>query len=68
MSAISPALAASSLPKGVARRILPGLLTMLAMILILIVCGMIQPRIWSQGGMTLIMSPIVALAIAAMIR
>lgn len=66
MSAISPALAASSLPKGVARRILPGLLTMLAMILILIVCGMIQPRIWSQGGMTLIMSPIVALAIAAM--
>ncbi|QKV20638.1 ABC transporter permease [Oricola thermophila] len=36
------------------------------MIVILIVCGIIQPRIWSQGGMTLIMSPIVALAIAAM--
>ena len=59
-------LAPGNLPKGLARRIMPGLLTFLAMIAILIICGVIQPRIWSQGGMTLIMSPIVALAIAAM--
>jgi len=66
MNATSPALTMGGLPKGSARRILPGLLTLLAMMLILIVCGTIQPRIWSQGGMTLIMSPIVALAIATM--
>lgn len=54
------------LHKGQARRILPGLLTFGAMIAILLVCGWIQPRIWSQGGMTLILSPIVALSIAAM--
>ena len=56
----------SRMPKGSARRMLPGILTLIAMIAILIVCGTIQSRIWSQGGMTLIMSPIVALAIAAM--
>lgn len=53
-------------PKGVVRRALPGLLTLIAMLLILLVCGSMQPRIWSQGGLTLIMSPIVALAIASM--
>lgn len=52
--------------KGVVRRVLPGLLTLIAMALILVVCGSMQPRIWSQGGLTLIMSPIVALAIASM--
>jgi ribose transport system permease protein len=66
VNAITPALNSSALPKGLARRVLPGLLTLIAMIAILIICGSIQPRIWSQGGMTLIMSPIVALAIAAM--
>ncbi|MDF1608889.1 ABC transporter permease [Hoeflea sp. YIM 152468] len=55
-----------SLPKGLARRVLPGFLTLIAMMLILLVCGTIQPRIWSQNGLTLIMSPIVALAIASM--
>lgn len=55
-----------TLPRGFVRRTFPGLLTLGAMIAILLVCGAIQPRIWSQGGMTLIMSPIVALAIAAM--
>ncbi|MGZ9719027.1 ABC transporter permease [Rhizobium miluonense] len=35
------------------------------MIVILIVCGTIQPRIWSQSGITLILSPIVALVIAS---
>ena len=55
-----------TLPKGFTRRILPSLLTLLAMFVILIICGTIQPRIWSQGGLTLIMSPIVALAIASM--
>ncbi len=54
------------LPKGFVRRVFPGLLTLVAMVVILIICGAIQPRIWSQGGMTLIMSPIVALAIASM--
>ncbi|SNY91073.1 monosaccharide ABC transporter membrane protein, CUT2 family (TC 3.A.1.2.-) [Cohaesibacter sp. ES.047] len=54
------------LPKGYLRRVLPGLLTLSAMFAILIVCGIIQPRIWSQGGLTLILSPIVALAIASM--
>jgi ribose transport system permease protein len=54
------------MPKGLARRILPGFLTLIAMILILLICGIIQPRIWSQNGLTLIMSPIVALAIASM--
>jgi ribose transport system permease protein len=54
------------LPKGLARRVLPGVLTFIAMVLILLVCGAIQPRIWSQNGLTLIMSPIVALAIASM--
>ncbi|MCO6384310.1 ABC transporter permease [Oceanicola sp. 502str15] len=53
-------------PKGLARRLMPGLLTLAAMVVILLICGTIQPRIWSQGGMTLILSPIVALAIAAM--
>lgn len=55
-----------TLPKGALRRILPGLLTLGAMFVILIVCGMLQPLIWSQFGFTLIMSPIVALAIGAM--
>ncbi len=54
------------MPKGLSRRVLPGFLTLIAMVLILLVCGMIQPRIWSQNGLTLIMSPIVALAIASM--
>ncbi len=45
---------------------MPGVLTLVAMMLILVICGFIQPRIWSQGGLTLIMSPIVALAIASM--
>jgi ribose transport system permease protein len=62
----SPATALKTLPKGLARRAFPGLLTMVAMIVILVICGNIQPRIWSQAGMTLIMSPIVALAIASM--
>ena len=53
-------------PRGLGRRVLPGFLTLIAMVLILIVCGIIQPRIWSQNGLTLIMSPIVALAIASM--
>lgn len=67
MSVAITALAFSKgLPKGLARRALPGLLTLGAMIVILLICGTIQPRIWSQSGMTLIMSPIVALAIAAM--
>ncbi|QHQ36299.1 ABC transporter permease [Algicella marina] len=56
----------SALPRGFVRRTFPSLLTLGAMIAILLVCGAIQPRIWSQGGMTLIMSPIVALAIASM--
>jgi ribose transport system permease protein len=55
-----------ALPKGALRRSLPGLLTFVAMIAILIICGTIQPLIWSQFGFTLIMSPIVALAIGAM--
>ena len=50
----------STLPRGFVRRTFPGLLTLGAMVAILLVCGAIQPRIWSQGGMTLIMSPIVA--------
>jgi ribose transport system permease protein len=54
------------LPKGFLRRAFPGLLTLVAMLVILVVCGSIQPRIWSQSGLTLIMSPIVALAIASM--
>lgn len=66
MNAVNTAAAVTGLPKGSARRILPGVLTLLAMVVILAVCGTIQPRIWSQSGMTLIMSPIVALAIAAM--
>lgn len=55
-----------SLPRGRFRRIFPGLLTLGALVLILGVCGAIQPRIWSQSGMTLILSPIVALVIASM--
>ncbi len=66
MSDRSPATAVNALPRGLARRVLPGLLTLVAMVVILIVCGIIQPRIWSQAGLTLIMSPIVALAIASM--
>lgn len=66
MSDTSPATTMNALPKGLARRVLPGLLTLVAMLLILVVCGIIQPRIWSQAGLTLIMSPIVALAIASM--
>lgn len=66
MSDTSPTTALNALPKGLARRALPGLLTLVAMVVILIVCGIIQPRIWSQAGLTLIMSPIVALAIASM--
>lgn len=66
MSDISMAHSERALPRGFVRRTLPGLLTLAAMIAILLVCGAIQPRIWSQGGMTLIMSPIVALAIASM--
>ena len=66
MSATDTAPKLSGLPKGALRRILPCLLTLGAMIVILIVCGTIQPLIWSQFGFTLIMSPIVALAIGAM--
>ncbi len=55
-----------SLPKGLLRRVLPTALTLVAMIAILLVCGSIQPRIWSQAGLTLILSPIVALVIASM--
>lgn len=66
MSDTSPATALNALPRGLARRVLPGLLTLVAMVVILVVCGIIQPRIWSQTGLTLIMSPIVALAIASM--
>lgn len=64
MNALSPFL--RTLPRGLARRAFPGLLTMVAMLVILAICGTIQPRIWSQAGLTLIMSPIVALAIASM--
>lgn len=56
----------AALPRGFLRRALPGLLTLLAMLAILAVCGAMQPRIWSLPGMTLIMSPIVALAIASL--
>ena len=68
MSSSATAVAASrgAVPKGFARRVFPGLLTLAAMIVILAVCGSIQPGIWSQSGLTLILSPIVALAIAAM--
>lgn len=66
MSTAIPDQARFRLPKGLARRVLPGVLTFIAMLLILMVCGIIQPRIWSQSGLTLIMSPIVALAIASM--
>lgn len=66
MNTITSTRALDALPKGFARRALPGLLTLAAMIVILLICGTIQPRIWSQAGMTLIMSPIVALAIASM--
>ena len=52
--------------KGYFRRVFPGLLTLAALIVILAICGAVQPGIWSQSGMTLIMSPIVALVIAAM--
>jgi ribose transport system permease protein len=52
--------------RGYIRRMFPGLITLVALIVILAICGTIQPRIWSQAGMTLIMSPIVALVIAAM--
>ena len=52
--------------KGYFRRVFPGLLTLAALIVILAICGAVQPGIWSQFGMTLIMSPIVALVIAAM--
>lgn len=60
------ALPRTGLPKGFVRRAFPGLLTLIAMFIILIVCGSIQSGIWSQSGLTLILSPIVALAIAAM--
>ncbi|GAB4394220.1 MAG: ABC transporter permease [Kiloniellaceae bacterium] len=66
MTALSPASALTAPPRGLARRALPGLLTLAAMIVFLVICGTIQPRIWSQAGLTLIMSPIVALAIASM--
>lgn len=66
MSATDIAPKRAALPKGALRRILPGLLTLGAMFVILTVCGTIQPLIWSQFGFTLIMSPIVALAIGAM--
>jgi ribose transport system permease protein len=66
MSNIGPERTLNALPRGLVRRALPGVLTLVAMIVILAVCGTIQPRIWSQAGMTLIMSPIVALAIASM--
>lgn len=66
MSAPSLARTIGTVPKGLPRRILPGMLTLAAMIVILLICGFIQPRIWSQTGLTLIMSPIVALAIASM--
>ena len=54
------------LPKGAVRRAFPSLLTLLALFVILLVCGSMQDGIWSQSGLTLILSPIVALAIAAM--
>ena len=55
MSTAIPDRARFRLPKGLARRVLPGVLTFIAMVLILLVCGAIQPRIWSQNGLTLIM-------------
>ncbi len=66
MSTAGPVRSLNALPRGFVRRVFPGLLTLLAMVVILLVCGAIQPRIWSQAGMTLIMSPIVALTIASM--
>ena len=66
MSITETAVTRPRLPRGYLRRILPSLLTFGAMIVILVVCGAIQPRIWSPVGMTLIFSPIVALAIASM--
>lgn len=66
MSAVRTAQTTGGFPRGHVRRVLPGLLTLLAMFVILFVCGAVQPRIWSQGGMTLTLSPIVALAIASM--
>jgi ribose transport system permease protein len=65
-SSVSAAPSRHALPKGFLRRAFPGLLTLLALLVILAVCGAMQPRIWSQSGMTLIMSPIVALAIASL--
>ena len=55
-----------SFAKGHFRRAFPGLLTLVALVVILAICGTIQPGIWSQSGLTLILSPIVALVIAAM--
>lgn len=66
MNAIKTVQERFAMPKGYLRRMFPGMLTLIAMIVILVVCGTIQPRIWSQGGLTLILSPIVALAIASM--
>ncbi len=66
MNVTGPAQTLSALPKGLALRALPALLTLVAMVIILIICGIIQPHIWSQSGLTLIMSPIVALAIGSM--
>lgn len=48
------------------RRAFPGLMTFVSMLVILLICGVMQPGIWSQSGLTLIMSPIVALVIASM--
>lgn len=66
MSIAQPQSSLLDMPKGVVRRALPGVLTLIAMLLILIICGSMQPRIWSQSGLNLIMSPIVALVIASM--
>ncbi|MFO1150516.1 MAG: ABC transporter permease [Alsobacter sp.] len=52
--------------KGHVRRIVPTCLTLGALVVVLLVCGALQPRIWSQAGLTLILSPIVALVIASM--
>ncbi len=66
MSVTDTAPKLTTLPRGLLRRTMPCLLTLAAMIIILLVCGTMQPLIWSQFGFTLIMSPIVALAIGSM--
>lgn len=56
----------SWLARGVTRRWAPPGITLTAMIVILVVCGAIQPRIWSTSGLTLILSSVVPLVLAAL--